>query len=73
MRTSAPLWARGQDAFLVIRRSRDRAWLATQWLFVRRLWKPLTLGIYRKREKIICILIDREIMKYVDKGKEKSR
>ena len=33
MRNSAPLWARGQDAFLVIRRSRDRAQLTTQWLF----------------------------------------
>ena len=42
-RNSAPLWVSGQDAFLVIRRSRDRAQLATQWLFVRRLWKPLTL------------------------------
>ena len=26
-RNSAPFWARGQDAFLVIRRSRDRAHL----------------------------------------------
>ena len=28
-RNSAPLWARGQDAFLVIRGSRDRSQLAT--------------------------------------------
>ena len=29
---NGPLWARGQDALLVIRRLRDRARLATQWL-----------------------------------------
>ena len=35
-RNSAPLWVRGQDAFLVIRRSRDRSQLATQTFAVRR-------------------------------------
>ena len=29
MRNITPLWARGQDAFLVVRRSRDRSQLAT--------------------------------------------
>ena len=29
LRNSAPLWARGKDACLVIRRSQERSWLAT--------------------------------------------
>ena len=33
-RKSAPLWARGQNAFLLIRRSRDRSQLATFYLFL---------------------------------------
>ena len=34
-RISVPLWARIQDAFLVVHRLRDRAQLATHWLFVK--------------------------------------
>ena len=45
-KNSAPLWVSGQDAYLVFRRSRDRAQLATQWLFIRRLWKPLTVPTF---------------------------
>ena len=39
-RTSAPLWARSQDAFLVIRRSRDRAQLATLMGLCKVIWVP---------------------------------
>ena len=38
MRNSAPLWARGQDAFLVIRRSRDQSQLATLLVLCKVIW-----------------------------------
>ena len=41
MRNSAPLWARGQDSFLVIRRSRDRSQLATCEVDLGKLWEKI--------------------------------
>ena len=46
---SEPLWARDHDAFVVIRRSRDRSQLAT--LYVKLIWekvRPLHLPLYFK-------------------------
>ena len=41
-RNSAPLWARGQDAFLVIRGTWDRS-RPTQYLHVKLIWVPFWL------------------------------
>ena len=38
MRSSAPLWVRGQDAFLIISRSQDRSQLATLLVLCKVIW-----------------------------------
>ena len=48
-RNSAPLWARGQDAFLVIRGSRVQAQLATQECYV----KALETFTFVKRGRLV--------------------
>ena len=41
MRISAPIWVRGQDAFLVILGPRVQAQPVTLWFICQRLWRPL--------------------------------